>query len=55
MATSRLQEIIIGTAERSNEIKKLENQGLIRKIAPRICSSSLEEPPEKSSGGTGTG
>jgi hypothetical protein len=47
MATSRLQEIIIGTAERSNEIKKLENQGLIRKIAPRIYSSSLEESPEK--------
>ena len=47
MVMSRLQEIIIGTAERSNEIKKLENQGLIRKIAPRVYSSSLEEPPEK--------
>jgi hypothetical protein len=47
MVTSRLKEIIIGTAERSNEIKKLENQGLIRKIAPRVYSSSLEEPPEK--------
>jgi Fic/DOC family len=44
---TRLQEIIIGTAERSKEIRKLENQGLIRKIAPRVYTSSLEEPPEK--------
>ena len=44
---TRLQEIIIGTAERSKEIRKLEDQGLIRKIAPRVYTSSLEEPPEK--------
>lgn len=44
---SRLQEIIIGTAERSKEIRKLENQGLVRKIAPRIYTSSLEEAPKK--------
>jgi prophage maintenance system killer protein len=44
---SRLQEIIIGTADRSKEIRKMENHGLIRKIAPRIYTSSLEEAPEK--------
>jgi hypothetical protein len=44
---TRLQEIIIGTAERTKEIRKLEDQGLIRKIAPRVYTSSLEEPPEK--------
>jgi len=44
---TRLQEIIVGTAERSKEIRKLEKQGLIRKIAPRVYTSSLEEPPEK--------
>jgi hypothetical protein len=47
IAMIRLQEIIIGTAERSKEIRKLENQGLIRKIAPRVYTSGLEEPPEK--------
>jgi hypothetical protein len=44
---SRLQEIIVGTTERSKEIRKLEDQGLIRKIAPRVYTSSLEEAPEK--------
>jgi Fic/DOC family len=44
---TRLQEIIIATTDRSAEIKKLENQGLIRKIGPRVYTSSLEEPPEK--------
>jgi len=44
---SRLQEIIVGTTERSKEIRKLEGQGLIRKIAPRVYTSSLEEAPEK--------
>lgn len=43
----RLQEIIVGTKERSKEIRKLEDQGLIRKIAPRVYTSSLEEAPEK--------
>jgi prophage maintenance system killer protein len=44
---TRLQEIIIGKADRSKEIKNLENQGLIRKIAPRIYTSVLSESPEK--------
>lgn len=44
---NRLQEIIIGTKERSKEIGKLEKQGLVRKIAPRVYTSSLEEAPEK--------
>lgn len=44
---SRLQEIIIGIKERSKEIRKLEDQGLVRKIAPRVYTSSLEEAPEK--------
>ena len=29
---NRLQEIIVGTTERSKEIRKLESQDLIRKI-----------------------
>jgi hypothetical protein len=44
---NRLQEIIIGTTERSKEIRKLESQGMIRKIAPRVYTSNLEEAPEK--------
>lgn len=44
---NRLQEIIIGSKERSKEIGKLEKQGLLRKIAPRVYSSRLDEPPEK--------
>src|SRR5215216_5027098 len=44
---SRLQEIIVAVKERSKEIAKLEHQGLIRKIAPRVYTSSLEEAPEK--------
>ena len=44
---NRLQEIIIGAKERSKEIGKLEKQGLVRKIAPRVYTSSLEEAPEK--------
>ncbi|HTE25732.1 Fic family protein [Flavitalea sp.] len=43
----RIQEIIVGTKERSKEIGKLEDQGLVRKIAPRVYTSSLEEAPEK--------
>ncbi|HUX84499.1 MAG TPA: Fic family protein [Chitinophagaceae bacterium] len=41
----RVQEIIIGKAERSKEIRKLKIQGLIRKIAPRVYTSTLEEEP----------
>jgi len=44
---NRLQEIIIGTKERSKEIGKLEKEGLVRKIAPRMYTSSLEEEPGK--------
>ena len=47
IAMNRLQEIILGKKERSKEIGKLEDQGLVRKIAPRIYTSSLEEPPDK--------
>jgi hypothetical protein len=45
MATIRLQEIIIGSKERSKEIGKLERGGLLRKIAPKIYTSNLEEAP----------
>lgn len=44
---NRLQEVIIGTKERSKEIGRLEKQGLVRKIAPRVYTTSLEEAPEK--------
>jgi hypothetical protein len=44
---SRLQEIIVSAKERSKEIAKLEDQGLVRKIAPRVYTSSLDEEPEK--------
>ena len=44
---TRLQEIIIGTKERSKEIGKWDKEGLIRKIAPRVYTSNLEETPEK--------
>ncbi len=47
MATARLQEIIIGVADKSKEIGKLEKQGLLRKIAPRVYTSNLEEASEK--------
>ncbi len=43
----RLQEIIIGTKERSKQIGKLEKEGLIRKIAPRLYTSNMTEAPEK--------
>ncbi len=47
MATGRLQEIIIGSKERTKEIQKLEKQKLIRKIGPRLYTTVLEEVPEK--------
>ena len=43
----RLQEIIIATKDRSKEIGKLEKGGLIRKIAPRLYTSNLEDTPDK--------
>ena len=41
-----LQEIIFGSSEPriSKQISKLEKEGKIRKLAPRIYSSNLEEP-----------
>ena len=47
MATGRLQEIIVGSKERSKEIQELEKQKLIRKIAPRLYTTVFEEVPEK--------
>lgn len=47
MSVTRLQEIIIGSKERSKEINKMEKQGFIRKIAPRLYTSSMEEAAEK--------
>jgi hypothetical protein len=47
MVMTRLQEIIIGNKEKANEVRKLERRGLIKKIAPRVYSSNLEEAPEK--------
>ncbi len=43
----RLQEIIIGTKERSKQISKLEKEGMIKKIAPRLYTSNMAETPEK--------
>ena len=47
MANIRLQEIIVATRERSKEINKLEREGLVKKIAPRLYTSRIEEAPEK--------
>lgn len=43
-----LQEIIFGSSESriSKQISKLEKEGKIRKIAPRVYSSNLKEPVE---------
>jgi hypothetical protein len=46
MAVNRLQEVIIGKAERSKEIRKLTDEGLIRKIAPRIYTSNKDDKAE---------
>lgn len=43
----RLQETIIGTKERSKEISKMEKEGMIKKIAPRLYTSNMTETPEK--------
>jgi hypothetical protein len=45
---TQLQEIILGSSDKaeSKRIKSLEKQQLIRKIAPRIYTSNLEETPE---------
>jgi hypothetical protein len=44
---NKLREIIVTTTETSKEIRDLERDGLVRKIAPRIYSSNLTDPPEK--------
>lgn len=44
---SKLREIIISTTETSRENGKLEKEGLIRKIAPRIYTSNFTDKPEK--------
>ena len=44
---ARLQEIIIGTKEKSKEIGKWEKQKLVRKIAPRLYTSNFDETPER--------
>lgn len=46
MGAVRLQEVIVASTERSKEIKSLEKDGLIKKIAPRIYTSNLEEAAE---------
>lgn len=42
-----LQEIIISSTAKSKEIQKLEDEGLLRKIAPRIYTSIMKEQPSK--------
>jgi len=46
MTAIRLQEIIVGSKDNSREISKLEKEGLIRKIAPRLYTSNLTESAE---------
>jgi Fic/DOC family len=46
MAVLRLQEIIVGLKDKSKEIGKLEKEGLIKKIAPRLYTSNMIEPSE---------
>lgn len=45
--SARLQEILFGSSDKnaSAKISSLEKQGLIKKIAPRIYTSNLEELP----------
>jgi len=44
---NKLREIIVTTTETSKDIRDMERDGLVRKIAPRIYSSNLTDPPEK--------
>lgn len=46
MAALRLQEIIVGSKDKSKEIGKLEKEGLIKKIAPRLYTSNMAEASE---------
>ena len=43
-----LQEVLFGSADKSEsqKIKSLEKKGVIKKIAPRLYTSNLEEKPE---------
>lgn len=44
-----LQEIIFGSSDSSvsKKISKLEKEGKVRKLAPRLYSGNLEDEPEK--------
>jgi hypothetical protein len=46
MVALRLQEIIVGSKDKSKEIGKLEKEGLIKKIAPRLYTSNMAEASE---------
>ena len=46
MTPLRLQEIIVGSKDKSKEIGKLEKEGLIKKIAQRLYTSNMGEPSE---------
>ncbi|MEO6133958.1 MAG: Fic family protein [Ginsengibacter sp.] len=46
MAALRLQEIIVGSKDKSKEIGQLEKGGLIKKIAPRLYTSNMAETSE---------
>ncbi len=46
MAVLRLQEIIVGSKDKSKETGKLEKEGLIKKIAPRLYTSNMAEASE---------
>lgn len=46
MPNTSLQEIIIGRTEKNEEIKRLLKQGAIKKIAPKMYTSNLEDSPE---------
>lgn len=46
MSALRLQEIIISSTEKSKEIRKLEKEELIKKIAPRLYTSNMIEDAE---------
>ena len=46
---SNLPEVIFSTSDKnlSKQIKKLEKEGVIRKIATRVYTPNLTEPPER--------
>jgi hypothetical protein len=46
MTTLRSQEILVGSKDRSKETEKLEKEGYIKKIAPRLYTSNMAEASE---------